>query len=171
MPTDYLVTDTELTSVADAIRTKGETNLPLEFPTEFVTAIAAIPTGGGLPANIGHFSFTPAQNLTRVDITVGDGVDVTDAVFVSNFGRSAAREVSAAILGEIHFSTAGSGAYGNYTRVISMLTSGSLDYWTGTSSGSTFSFSGGVLSIGNTSKWLFASGVQYDVFYNMEATV
>ena len=43
---NYLVTDTELTSVANAIRTKGGTESLLEFPSEFVSAIAAIPTGG-----------------------------------------------------------------------------------------------------------------------------
>ena len=43
---NYLVTDTELTSVANAIRTKGGTESLLEFPSEFVSAISAIPTGG-----------------------------------------------------------------------------------------------------------------------------
>ena len=42
---DYLVTDTELTSIADAIRTKGGTSATLSFPTEFVSAINAIATG------------------------------------------------------------------------------------------------------------------------------
>lgn len=45
--TDYLTTDTELTSVADAIRTKGGTSAALTYPTGFVSAIEAIPTGGG----------------------------------------------------------------------------------------------------------------------------
>lgn len=45
--TDYLTTDTELTSVADAIRTKGGTSAQLVYPTGFVSAIEAIPTGGG----------------------------------------------------------------------------------------------------------------------------
>lgn len=44
---DYLVTDTELTSIANAIRTKGGTSASLEFPTEFVQAINDIQTGGG----------------------------------------------------------------------------------------------------------------------------
>ena len=44
---DYKVTDTQLTSIANAIRTKGETSAPLEFPTGFVTAVQNIPTGGG----------------------------------------------------------------------------------------------------------------------------
>lgn len=42
---DYRVTDTELTSIANAIRTKGATQASLEFPTGFVTAIDNIPTG------------------------------------------------------------------------------------------------------------------------------
>ena len=45
--TDYLVTDTELTDVADAIRTKGGTSAALEWPTDYVDAIDAIETGGG----------------------------------------------------------------------------------------------------------------------------
>lgn len=44
---NYKVTDTELTGVADAIRTKGGTSAELEWPAGFVSAIEAIPTGGG----------------------------------------------------------------------------------------------------------------------------
>ena len=44
---DYKVTDTELISIANAIRTKGGTQAQLEFPTGFVSAVQAIPTGGG----------------------------------------------------------------------------------------------------------------------------
>lgn len=39
---DYLVTDTELTSVANAIRTKGGTTASLSFPTGFADAIGAL---------------------------------------------------------------------------------------------------------------------------------
>ena len=44
---NYLVTDTDMTSVADAIRTKGGTSASLAFPTGFVNAINDIPSGGG----------------------------------------------------------------------------------------------------------------------------
>lgn len=44
---DYLVTDTELTTVADAIRTKGGTSAALEWPSGYAQAIADIPSGGG----------------------------------------------------------------------------------------------------------------------------
>lgn len=44
---DYKVTDTELTSVANAIRTKGGTSAQLEWPAEFISAVQAISGGGG----------------------------------------------------------------------------------------------------------------------------
>ena len=48
---NYLTTDTDLTTVADAIRTKGGTSEQLEFPQGFVDAIDAIEAGwSGLPA-------------------------------------------------------------------------------------------------------------------------
>ena len=40
---NYVVSDSSLTGVADAIRTRGGTQSPLTFPTGFETAIAAIP--------------------------------------------------------------------------------------------------------------------------------
>lgn len=42
MPTDYLVSGTDLTSIANAIRTVGNTNANLEFPNGFISAINAI---------------------------------------------------------------------------------------------------------------------------------
>lgn len=43
---DYIVKDTELTSVANAIRTAGGTNSLLSFPNEFVSAVNNISGGG-----------------------------------------------------------------------------------------------------------------------------
>lgn len=39
---DYLVADTDLTAVADAIRTKANVNTPLSFPLDFVSAVSEI---------------------------------------------------------------------------------------------------------------------------------
>lgn len=44
---NYLVDGADLTSIANAIRTKGGTSAQLAFPQGFADAIAAIPTGGG----------------------------------------------------------------------------------------------------------------------------
>ena len=43
---DYKVSDSQLTSIASAIRTKGGTSANLSFPGGFVTAIGNISTGG-----------------------------------------------------------------------------------------------------------------------------
>ena len=43
---NYIASDTDLTSVANAIRTKGGTSSSLVFPSGFVTAIQNIPSGG-----------------------------------------------------------------------------------------------------------------------------
>ena len=45
--TTYLTTDTDLTSIANAIRTKGGTSAPLTYPLGFVSAINNIEGGGG----------------------------------------------------------------------------------------------------------------------------
>lgn len=44
---NYIASDTDLTSIANAIRTKGGTSAQLAFPEDFVSAIAAISGGGG----------------------------------------------------------------------------------------------------------------------------
>ena len=44
---NYIVQGSDLTSIANAIRTKGSTSAQLAFPTGFVSAIEALPTGGG----------------------------------------------------------------------------------------------------------------------------
>lgn len=44
--------DSDLTSVADAIRAKGGTSASLAFPSGFVSAVEAIPSGGGGEAEI-----------------------------------------------------------------------------------------------------------------------
>ena len=43
---DYLTTDTELTSIANAIRLKGGTSGALTYPQDFISAINNIETGG-----------------------------------------------------------------------------------------------------------------------------
>ena len=61
----YIATDTDLTSVANAIRTKGGISSQLEFPTGFVSAIGAL---GIAVSDDGNGNVT----LTNV-IASGDG--------------------------------------------------------------------------------------------------
>ena len=85
MPTDYLVTDTELTSIANAIRTKGGTVASLSFPTGFINAIGDIscgpsdtdaiiavsfPTESTITATKGNVTITPTVWLEAGDNTL-----------------------------------------------------------------------------------------------------
>ena len=47
MANEYLVNSSDMTAVADAIRTKGGTSDVLEFPGGFINAVGAIEAGGG----------------------------------------------------------------------------------------------------------------------------
>lgn len=61
--------DADLTSVANAIRTKGGTSASLAFPAGFVSAIEAIPSGGG--GSILSGSVTPTTDTDGMTIDVG----------------------------------------------------------------------------------------------------
>ena len=69
---DYIATDTELTSIADAIRTKGGTSGGLVFPTGFVQAIGAI----SVQPNLQNKSVNPSTTAQQVHADQGyDGLD------------------------------------------------------------------------------------------------
>lgn len=56
--------DADLTSVANAIRTKGGTSAQMAFPAGFVSAVEAIPTGGGGAVLIERGTFTPVADTS-----------------------------------------------------------------------------------------------------------
>lgn len=72
MPTNYLTTDTDLTSVANAIRTKGGTSAQLAFPADFVSAINAISGGGGVLTTVDFV----VDNIKRSNLSIS--MDTTE---------------------------------------------------------------------------------------------
>ena len=70
--------DTDLTAVANAIRTKGGISAQIAFPAGFVDAIGAIPTGGGgLKYDTGTFTLAEdirslADNKTGIPHDLGE---------------------------------------------------------------------------------------------------
>ena len=57
---NYITSDIELQSVANAIREKGGTSAPLVYPTGFVSAIEDIQVGASYPEAAGHYFGTIA---------------------------------------------------------------------------------------------------------------
>jgi hypothetical protein len=78
----YKATSTDITEVADAIRAKTGSSAELEFPDEFVTAIASIPTGGGQYQSKSQ-SFTPSTSAQSATITADSGFDALASVTVT----------------------------------------------------------------------------------------
>ena len=70
--------DTDLTSVANAIRTKGGTSAQLAFPAGFVSAIQAIPTGGGGSAETLLGSGTYTATAVASSATISTGITNSD---------------------------------------------------------------------------------------------
>lgn len=87
MAIDKLVDSTQLnadlTSVANAIRTKGGTSASLAFPADFVSAIAAIPAGGGFKYKTGDFTLA-SDTIQSVSPSGGiaHGLGVTPACVI-----------------------------------------------------------------------------------------
>ncbi len=75
--------DTDLTSVANAIRTKGGTSASLTFPSDFVSAINAISSGGGSTLTIKSITANGTYNASddsadgysqvTVNVPIGSG--------------------------------------------------------------------------------------------------
>lgn len=59
--------DAGLTSVANAIRSKGGTSADLAFPSGFISAVEAIPSGGGSPIQLLE-TLTVAEDSRSVNI-------------------------------------------------------------------------------------------------------
>ena len=96
--------DTDLTAVADAIRTKGGTNAPLAFPQGFVDAVGAIESGGG---DVQHASGTFIGTGNEV-LSIPLGF-VPDVLFIKqNDDTSLKKRI------EMVFTVSGVGASGLY---------------------------------------------------------
>lgn len=74
---NYLTTDTDLTAVANAIRTKGGTSASLAFPAEFVSAIGAISGGGGEMTLLASGNYVLSSDLGTKNMVIPVSVSGT----------------------------------------------------------------------------------------------
>ena len=83
---DYKVKGSDLTSIANAIRTAGETSASLTFPDGFVEAIGNISGGGGGAKNLVTGTFTGETSGAAMDVQIpyeGAGYPVMIAIYPS----------------------------------------------------------------------------------------
>lgn len=80
---DYIAQSADLTSIADAIRTKGGTSATLEYPTDFITAINNIGGGGTPTLQTKSKSYTPSESQQTEAVTYDSGYDGLDTVNVT----------------------------------------------------------------------------------------
>lgn len=83
---NYIVSDTSLGSVADAIRTKGGTSAPLTYPQGFIDAVNAISGGGDEPI--------PEDGKTRIFIHIAEGTPDNRLTFYLRFTASEANNTT-----------------------------------------------------------------------------
>ena len=77
MANDYIANREDIIAIADAIRVKAETGAQLTFPDDFLSALASLEIGSGLPVTISAISagsFTPSGYPTQQTIEHGMGV-------------------------------------------------------------------------------------------------
>ena len=77
---EYITTDTELTNVANAIRSKGGTSASLVYPNGFVNAINDIDTGVDLSGD----TVTPSDVLSGVSFHDRNGTQQTGNMITHN---------------------------------------------------------------------------------------
>lgn len=154
--TDYLTTDTELTSIADAIRAKGGTSASLEYPTEFVSAIEAISTGTDVSDTTatagdvvsGKYFYTSSGTKTQGSIStlVDTDITVSGRTITIPVGKYTGASGATAITKSI--------AYGTYISEVSSHTIDTTPVVTG-------DISGTVTSIGTTTQPSGTDGTDY----------
>ncbi len=119
--------------------------------------IEAIPA---IPSYLGHMRITPETAIRSVQVPIGDA----HTVLISSTHDLIARSYPSAVGGVLYVLSSGS-VYSSGSRMLVITTSGTISYYASTSGGQSWSASDGVLTISNTSGFVFAGGVTYDFFW------
>lgn len=80
---EYKTNTNELTSVANAIRTKGGTSAQLEYPNGFISAIQNIPSGGSVNLQTKSKTYTPTTSQQTETVSPDSGYNGLSQVNVT----------------------------------------------------------------------------------------
>lgn len=147
--------DADLTSVANAIRTKGGTSASLAFPAGFVSAIGDIPTGGGGNYDIASGTITPASNSKSIYVDVD--FEPTHALIFADFTNWA--YTSWQEWGNVIFDT----SFPYYMSLQARISNGNFQFNTPNRAISNVSYSGGKFKFADT-QYNFQAGTTYTWF-------
>lgn len=116
---------------------------------------------GGLPSYLKHITFTPVTDEHSHSFNIGSGAH--NAVLISDCPKLAANTPSI-MNGVFNFEEGAFSASGS--RIMFVTSSGSTNYYASNSSGQTWTYTGGVLTISTSgTQWKFGAGIRYDLFY------
>ena len=136
---NYIATGTDLTAVANAIRTKGGTSESLSFPDGFISAIEAIPSGSTEISIIPEQTVTVSGSFTPIQFdaplvvgetyswsingTTGTGTAISSSgdVLLIGIQNAVAFDYSSS---SMYLAVSGSSYYGTYTIKVTQEASG-----------------------------------------------
>ena len=169
MSTDYIVSGSDLTSIANSIREKAGTSDALAFPAGFAEAIAAISAGGGGDFNRDHAdiacgSFVVAEGKMRVLVECGfpisendafmcvfGGVPIAERNEIANIAGYIANNMPSAALSTLY----GGALYANQTATkLSAFTTPNISNWFLNTTGTN-------ISINGYGAWQFVTSLEY----------
>lgn len=116
---------------------------------------------GSSPADyLRHYIFKPEADVRTVQVPIGVGRHAIS--FISNYAYNVSKSV--AFAGAISINK--SGDVTTASRLLIRSSSGSFTYYASNSGGGqNWSYEDGILTISNTSGWLFLGGLRYDFFW------
>ena len=149
--------DSDLTSVANAIRTKGGTSAQLAFPADFVTAIGAISGGGGNTYTLTTYTVASNTSINAVINSAAIPLVSQNEVLIWNI-KGTHQQGSGTVAGKMGISVVQNGVEvnnsGMYKRSASvtapdsMVASTTNSNWTISVSNGKYSTSGTTFNVG-----------------------
>lgn len=143
--------DTDLASVANAIRAKSGGSGQLAFPAGFVSEIQAIPSGGGVPSYMRIAEVTVATQTNSLSIPCDHNVNACYAIsseFVSKTVLTYQYILHQIVVPNLK----------PYAKsIMTLKADGNVDYWQNGS----LSWSNNIATVGVSGSYYYAAGTKY----------